>query len=225
MKNIFFYFLALAISLNPTELFATDIDTLRANVTTYLTAAGTDTTDPIVAQALADLETSARSYMTSCLPRGGWPDINYAAALAVSPWPAHTHYLRMMQMARAYNTPGQGLYQSDSVKNALELALDSIHDLVYSGISRINNWWYWYQGIPMYYGPTLLLMEGKVDSAIFSQAVATLKWCLDYPSPASNPGDMVTQSLGNLYYGIVAGDTLYLNKARTLARGDLRIYL
>ncbi|OGK06689.1 MAG: hypothetical protein A2487_03730 [Candidatus Raymondbacteria bacterium RifOxyC12_full_50_8] len=204
---------------------AADVDTLRANVINYMTGAGADTNDPVVAQALTDLENSARNYMNDCQPRGGWPDIDYTISLAYGgEWQAISHYSRMKQMALAYATPGQRLYRSDSIRNAMELALDSIHDLVYSGVSRINNWWYWYQGIPMYYGPALLLMQGHVDSAIFAQASAALKWCLDYPNPPSNPGDMVTQALGNLYYGIVSGDLLYINRARTLAQGELTIH-
>ncbi|MBL8026045.1 MAG: DNRLRE domain-containing protein [Fibrobacteres bacterium] len=204
--------------------FSDDISTLKSNIVAFITAEGADTSNVTIKQTLTDLETSARTIMKSCYPRGGWSDINYAQPLAIGgEWQAIKHYERMKQMSIAYCTKGQSLYNSDSLKTAIELALDTIHDNVYSGVSRINNWWYWFQGIPMFYGPTLLLMQGKIDSSIHAEAVTTLKWCLDLPSPSSNPGDMVTQALGLLYYGAVSGEVSYLSRAKTLAQGDLTI--
>ncbi|MFH0919484.1 MAG: polysaccharide lyase family 8 super-sandwich domain-containing protein, partial [Fibrobacterota bacterium] len=220
-KSFVFLIFAIAAFL-PVRASASDIDTLRANVTNYLTATGADTTDPIVAQALTDLETSARSYMIACLPRGGWPDINYAAALAVSPWPAMNHYSRMRTMALAYTTRGQGLFQSDSLCNAIELALDSIHDHVYSGVSLVNNYWYWLQGLPYTYGQTLVLLEGKVDSTLFAQAAATMTWFFTHPNADTwgAPGDAINVALGRLYYGVISGSTAALSKAYSLAKKE-----
>src|SRR3989339_287448 len=82
---------------------AADVDTLRANVINYMTGAGADTNDPVVAQALTDLENSARNYMNDCQPRGGWPDIDYTISLAYGgEWQAISQYLRMKQMGLAY---------------------------------------------------------------------------------------------------------------------------
>ena len=68
----------LAIAL-ATAAHASSIDTVKGNFVDYYTATGADRTSPRVRDALAGLESQARSYIDpgSLRSDGSWSDINY----------------------------------------------------------------------------------------------------------------------------------------------------
>ncbi|MBL8029178.1 MAG: DNRLRE domain-containing protein [Fibrobacteres bacterium] len=197
---------------------AADLDLIRDNTIKYLTAAGADTADPVFASAIAGLEDSVRAYMAACRIDGSWPDINYAAPIGQTPWEiCHKHYFRMMMMSYAFRVKGSALYFNDTLLQSIQKAINRIELIVYAGVTKGGNPWYWNQGLPLYYSPTLLLMEGYLDSATQAKSLATLTYCMPAPSNYVDMGDRFVQSVSDIHFALLTRDTARL--ALALSKG------
>ena len=149
------------------------IDVVRQNFIDYYTAANADRTSPRVREALGALESQARDAAATLQSDGSWPDINYSEVPAGS-WSPWAHTQRLAVMAKAYRTPGQPLYNDPLLRTQIESALGYINHY-YSVLTwPSGNWWFWSIGVPLDLGPTLVLMQGSVDSTIFNNCVTTL---------------------------------------------------
>lgn len=204
-----------------------DIDTVRANIIRYLTGEGADRGDSLVAASIRSLEWNARAYIRALTDSGWQPAVIYNQPLFyVNGWSAFSHYLRLNILALAYRTQGQAFYLSDSCRIAFEKATRFIENKVFADMvdsatlraayPAVSNWWYPYQGIPQFYGPALLLMQGAMDTALFNHARATVSWCINYwrvwelqaRGMYEPSGDRITQSLGELCFGVLSRDTV-----------------
>jgi hypothetical protein len=127
------------------SLAQTSLDALGRRYSDFYTAADADRFDPALRASLDALESDARDVSRAGFLRsdGTWVDINYAEVPtgAWSPW---EHFRRMTTMARAYSTPGQGLYRNGQLLVLLEAALNQLPS--FYGTSSKNppgNWWFW----------------------------------------------------------------------------------
>lgn len=154
---------------------AADIDRVRAQFVAYHTAAGADRSSTRMRNALADLEASARHVTAPgfLLSDGTWNDIDYSDTPngGWSPW-AHTQ--RLIVMARAYQTPGQSFYKNPMLRLQINDALSQTRRFYGSTVLPLGNWWFWTMGIPLDLGPTLVLMRGEIDQAVYDDLVAAI---------------------------------------------------
>ena len=155
---------------------AADIDTVRQQFTGYYTAAGASTSAPRMASALSALESTARQITGAdwLAADGSWYDIDYSGAPAGG-WGPWDHTRRLIVMAKAYNTPGQGLYRDPHLLGQINAALAYTKNFYGASILPTGNWWFWTIGIPLDLGPTLVLMRGEVDQQTYDDLVLAIK--------------------------------------------------
>ncbi|HEY2325688.1 MAG TPA: polysaccharide lyase family 8 super-sandwich domain-containing protein [Thermoanaerobaculia bacterium] len=155
-----------------TSVSAADIDTVRQNYIGYYTGAGADVSAPRMKDALAALEAEARNDIRPgfLLANGSWSDINYSETPSGT-WSPWEHTKRLVVMAKAYRTPGQGLYHDQTLRGQIEAALS--YTGVYYGLKSLptGNWWFWTIGVPLDLGPTLVLMRADIDPTVYSNCV------------------------------------------------------
>ena len=155
-----------------TSASAADIDLVRQSYVGYYTGAGADVTAPRMKDALASLEAEARNDIRPgfLLTNGSWSDLNYSETPSGS-WSPWEHTKRLIVMAKAYRTPGQGLYHEPTLRGQIEAALS--YTGVYYGTTSLpaGNWWFWTIGVPLDLGPTLVLMRGDIDPNVYNACV------------------------------------------------------
>lgn len=150
--------------LSTTAVRAADIDTVRAQFSAYSTATGADPSTPRMRKALGELESVTRQITGPDWLRsdGSWIDIHYDE-IPDGGWGPWDHTRRLVVMARAYNTPGQGLYRNPTLLAQIDSALAYTKTFYGAAIVPTGNWWFWTIGIPLDLGPTLVLMQGEVN--------------------------------------------------------------
>lgn len=196
---------------------ATDSETVKNNVRNFYVAAGADRTDPALAPALTTLKTRVQGFLTSLKSDGSWADVNYALPPGPS-WPLSTQYDRLRQMAQAYTTPGQSLYNDPALKNGIEKALSYGNRYVFKDCPRPGNWWFWDIGVPYYHlGPVLIMLEGKISPAVYTPQMETLDYLVKKPvlSPTLMTGqNLVWVSLAQLFHAALVGDAAALAQVK-----------
>jgi len=120
-------------------------------------------------QDLVTSTTTITKYLTNQKSDGTWPDIDYANT-SVGNWGPANHPLYMARLAAAYRTQGNTYYQSAAVLQAVSKALEAW----VSAKLVSSNWWYNDIGVPMYLGPTLLLLQSKLTGAQITAGAALL---------------------------------------------------
>ena len=155
---------------------ASDLETVRTQFVGYYTAAGADRSTPRMEKALAELEAVTRQITGPDWLRsdGSWIDIDYAQEPAGS-WGPWDHSRRLVFMAKAWSTPGHGLYRDPTLLAQIDAALAWTKTFYGATIWPEGNWWFWTIGIPIDLGPTLVLMQGHVDQKTFDDLVLAMK--------------------------------------------------
>lgn len=155
---------------------AADIDVVREQFRAYYASAGADTSAPRMRQSLDELESLTRQITGPDWLRsdGSWTDVDYGTEPAGywSPW---EHSRRLIVMAKAYRTPGQGLYRNQTLRAQIDAALAYTKNFYGATIVPTGNWWFWTIGIPIDLAPTLILMEGEVDQKTFDDLVFAIR--------------------------------------------------
>lgn len=166
--------LAVAVALLlPTAARAADIDVVRQQFLAYATAAGADRTTQRMSEAVGTLEWVARSHADALNSDGSWPDIHYDETPDGS-WGPWAHTQRLWVLAKAYQTPGQSLYRSSTLRADIDAALAYTKTFYGATIIPTGNWWFWTIGIPIDLGPTLVLMRGEVNQATYDDLVLAM---------------------------------------------------
>lgn len=152
------------------------VDTVRQNFVDYYAAAGADRNAPRMQDALATLEAQTREATAPgfLLADGTWSDIDYKETPSGS-WSPWDHFRRLTTMAKAYRTPGQSYYNSETLRQQIEAALAQVPSFYGKYTLPLGNWWFWTLGAPLDLGPTLVLMRGAVSPKVFSDCVETLQ--------------------------------------------------
>ena len=152
-----------------------DIDVVRNQFLDYYTAAGADSSAPRMRKALDELEGLTRQITGPDWLRsdGSWTDLQYDTTPDGywSPW---EHSRRLIVMAKAYNTPGQGLYRSPALLTQINAALAYTKVFYGTTVLPTGNWWFWTIGIPIDLGPTLVLMHGHADPTVVADLTAAM---------------------------------------------------
>lgn len=168
--------LALALILAATGAHAAGIELVRAQFAGYYTAAGADPDAPRMRTALDELESLTRQITGPDWLRsdGSWIDLNYneTPSGGWSPW---EHTRRLIVMAKAYRTPGQGLYRDPTLLRQIDAALAYTKTFYGATVLPTGNWWFWTIGIPIDLGPTLVLMKGDVNPDVHADLVRAIQ--------------------------------------------------
>ena len=205
-----------------TSATAAGIDVVRAQFHAYYTAGGADTNAPRLRHSLDELESVTRQITGPDWLRsdGSWTDVNYNETPGGywSPW---EHSRRLIVMAKAYRTPGQGLYRDETLRTQIEAALH--HTKTFYGLTTLpnGNWWFWTIGIPIDLGPTLVLMQGDVDQKLvddLTQAMAlrigSSPTSRGIVGPAPTGQNLVWTSFTHLCLGLLRNEPARLDAVR-----------
>ena len=140
----------LALLLTAVSAHAADIDVVRAQFNAFYTASAADASAPRMKQALSELESLTRQITGPTWLRddGSWIDINYNETPAGG-WGPWDHTRRLIVMAKAYRTPGQGLYRDPKLLAQIDAALAYTKTFYGASIIPTGNWWFWTIGIPV----------------------------------------------------------------------------
>lgn len=206
-------FVAAVVTLFTTYMVqASEVDTLRKNVINYLTAAGADRSDQRVAAAINKLNTDTKAVQSDMNSDGSWPGIDYSEVPGTG-WTPGDHYTNLKIMATAYNTAGQDLYLDNDLLADIETGMANIQSHYSVAGDILGNWWWGDIGIPLRYGPTLVLMQGKIDPVLFSAAAATQR---SFVASSSGAGDANANwvSICQFYSAIVDSNSNLLNKIK-----------
>jgi chondroitin AC lyase len=173
MNRILSLVLLLATS---TSAFAAEIDTVRAQFIGYYAAAGADRDGARLATSLTELESVTRQITSADWLRsdGAWHDLRYDGT-PDGGWAPWEHTRRLIVLAKAYRTPGQGLYRDPVLRAQIEAGIAYTKTYYGATIIPTGNWWFWTIGIPIDLGPTLVLMQGEIDQQIFDDAVLSMQ--------------------------------------------------
>jgi chondroitin AC lyase len=152
------------------------IDVVCAQFDAYYTAASADRSTPRMENALYNLESVTRQITSREWLRsdGSWSDIDYDE-IPAGGWGPWDHSRRLIVMAKAYRTPGQGLYRDPSLLADINAALAYEKRFYGATVFPAGNWWFWTIGIPIDLGPTLLLMQGHADQALIDDLTLAMQ--------------------------------------------------
>jgi hypothetical protein len=103
-------------------------------------------------------------YLTIFKTDGSYTDIDYTSTAGTA-WPQLDHLNRLLEICIVYNKPSSSFYHSANLKAKIKSSFDFFAALPVKSI----NWWYEAIGIPIIYGPALILMKTN-DAFGFDQA-------------------------------------------------------
>jgi hypothetical protein len=155
---------------------ADDISTLRGRVIDSYTGPSADAGSAGIASAQKSITNSANSILKTLAADGSFPDLGYTDTPSAT-WTVSSHFGRVLTLAQAHAMVGGALYHDAALKDAIGRAL-TFGGKYYCGSSacRTGNWWFWEIGVPNALGPTLLLVQGEIDAALFTQLTSALKF-------------------------------------------------
>lgn len=168
-KNLFLIFLIFAaLSCNKTKtpvIFETtktypdELQQLHKNVLSNLL------NDEVDEKELAEIYASLNK-------DGTWPDIDYPSKTRGF-WSPRFHLSRLLEIAKAYQSPGTEFYQKKEVSLKIHAALNYWIDNDFQS----PNWWHPVIGTPMLLNPILLLMEPELTEEQLQKAMPILNRC------------------------------------------------
>ncbi|MBV9079769.1 MAG: hypothetical protein JO102_01475, partial [Elusimicrobia bacterium] len=204
------------LALASTAARADDFDRIRDNFVRFETASDQPRTQPLISAAVAKLGSDAQSALGTMQSDGHWTDVDYAQVPGGG-WSMETHYRRVLSLARAYRTPGQPLYNSESARAAVEKALTYAGHYVYSGCPTPGNWWHWEVTVPFStLGPILLLMQGNLSPSVFNAQRDTQRYLvgLDIRGGGYSGQNLVWKAMSRLYTGVLDKNEELVAEAR-----------
>ncbi|PRY54678.1 hyaluronate lyase [Knoellia remsis] len=152
-------------------------DELRRRWVDYLTGGSElDTTNPVIAERVAQISEAAATAVGSALPltAGGniWADLPMAgkeANIALT-------YRRIVDVATAWATRGTAQHADPAVAEALVAWYRHMTTSWYNAGSRpFGNWWFWEIGIPRSLGDLTALIDGLLTQADRDAAMAGVR--------------------------------------------------
>jgi chondroitin AC lyase len=201
---------------------ASSAETLRAQFVDWYTGADGSAASPRMREALDSLEGVAR-WATApgfLLANGSWSDIDYGGSPSGT-WGPWDHTRRLIVMARAYQTPGQGLYKDPVLRTQIESALLYTKNFYGVWIIPTGNWWFWTIGIPIDLGPTLVLMNGEVDAKVVEDLTLAIRLRIGSSptsrgivGPTPTGQNLASSSFTHLCVGLLQNDGSRLAEVR-----------
>ena len=204
------------------HLQASGVDVVRTQFEAVYRASGADPSTPRMQRALHELESVTRQITGPTWMRsdGSWMDIDYSGSPA-GYWGPWDHTRRLIVLAKAYRTPGQGLYRDPALRAQIDAAL--AYTKTFYGITIIptGNWWFWTIGIPIDLGPTLVLMQGEVDPQTHEDLVRAMRFRIGSSptgrglvGPVPTGENLVWSSFTHLCLGLLDDDEARLAAVR-----------
>ena len=201
---------------------AADIDVVRQNFVDYYTAAGAPRSSERLQKSLDEMEWAiqtwtAPGYLSS---DGSWSDINYLETPAGgwSPW---DHVRRLTMMAKAYRTPGQRHFGDPALRAHIESGLRKTREFYGAHIIPSGNWWFWTIAVPLDLGPTLILMRGEIEAALYDDLVFAIALRIGHsptsrglvgPTPVGQ--NLVSSSFNHMTLGLLRHEPARLTRVR-----------
>jgi chondroitin AC lyase len=219
MNRILSLLLVLAASISA---FGADIDVVRSQFTGYYGAAGADRNGVRLSTSLEQLEAVTRQITGPDWFRsdGSWIDLTYSGT-PDGGWGPWEHTRRLLVLAKAYRTPGQGLYLNATLRSQIEAAIAYTKTYYGASILPTGNWWFWTIGIPIDLGPTLVLMQGAIDPQVFDDAAQSIQLRIGATptgrglvGPVPTGENLVWTSFTHLCLGLVRNDPARLALVR-----------
>ncbi|WP_127586805.1 polysaccharide lyase family 8 super-sandwich domain-containing protein [Paenibacillus koleovorans] len=219
---------------------ADDMDVLKMNIVDFFTYAGLDPEDSYVKAARKFVNDKTTEYLDQSrtnriTANGSFADYNYSDIPQNGIVPATNHYNRLLFMASSYRMEGGPYYMNAALKEKIELGLTFINSLLTVGSQRGGNWFEWEIGTPRRMGPTLILMQGFVDSTLMNQQIATLGYMItehlhgwDVAIQGAGTNDIWT-STSHTYYAALSRNTERMEDVydficdRIIPNGDLAV--
>ncbi len=203
-------------------LHASDVDVVRSQFEAFYSASGADPSTPRMQRALHELESVTRQITGPTWMRsdGSWIDIDYSGSPA-GYWGPWDHTRRLLVLAKAYRTPGQGLYRDTTLRAQIDAALAYTKTFYDITIFPTGNWWFWTIGIPIDLGPTLVLMQGEVDPQTHDDLVRAMQFRIGnsptgrgITGPIPTGENLVWSSFTHLCLGLLNNDAEMLGAVR-----------
>ena len=169
---------------------ADDFDELRLRWRQTLTGGAPDAALPQIRARLASLESSARnnwsSLQKSAARQALWSDL---ASTTISSQISST-YGRLREMALAWATPGQNLYQDAALLADIVSGLDWMDaNRYHARSSEYDNWWDWEIGTPAILVDTTILLYDQLSADQLSRYMAAVERF------DSDPGIMIVKTV------------------------------
>jgi hypothetical protein len=206
---------------------ADDIATMRQRALDAETGGTSTAAETVSVQG--SIVANATTYLGSIQSDGHWTDVDYASLDASATWGPSTHFSRLHEMARAYNIPGQSLYQASNLGTAIAngIAYATGTKGFYCGASCATqgNWWFWEIGAPLDFAPTLLLTQGAIDATVWSTGLSALVYYVG-PTPQGPPPhvtgaptntgqNLVWNAFNEFYVGLMQSDPTLLTSVQS----------
>ncbi|WP_170110430.1 polysaccharide lyase 8 family protein [Flavilitoribacter nigricans] len=144
--------------------------------------------------------------------RGTWPHIDYSSKERGA-WQPREHLSRLLDITRAYRSPGNRYYQQKEISRKIHLALNYWLENDFQS----PNWWYPDIGVPMVLGPILILLEDELSETQLERGVYILN-----RSEIGKTGQNKVWLSGNvLFRTLLTGDVEMVDKAAASIREEL----
>ena len=223
-------FLILPLLLSSSSVSADEVALVEGRIVGYYTGAAGDPSNPAMAAALGELERQARALSRDgfLLSDGRWADIDYAA-IPAGEWPAWDHFRRMTTLARAWATPGQGLYRDPQLLARIESAILFTETFYGSSVVAQGNWWFWTIGPALDLGPTLVLVSDGVSHGVLDTGISILRRRIGpFPGISSSWSvldgqNAVWSSMNHLMLAVLTSDSQKLFQARDRIAANVRV--
>ncbi|MFT4537395.1 MAG: chondroitin AC lyase [Saprospiraceae bacterium] len=111
-------------------------------------------------------------YLNDMRKDGSWADIDYLSKERGA-WSPRSHLLKLLEIARVYQTKGNKHYQKKDVSEKIHNSLNHWLDNDF----QCPNWWYPVIGVPMVLNPIMILMEAELSEDQLTKALVILNRC------------------------------------------------
>jgi chondroitin AC lyase len=148
-----------AVIFEQTKTYPEELQQLHKNVVTNLLGDEIDVEE--INQIYANLNEN-----------GTWSDVDYPS-ITRGYWSPRHHLSRLLEIAKAYQMPGNEFYQNKEVSTKIHAALN--HWL--NNDFQSPNWWHPVIGTPILLNPILILMEPELSKEQLEKAMPILNRC------------------------------------------------
>jgi chondroitin AC lyase len=114
----------------------------------------------------------AEVHLNNMKEDGSWADIDYLSKERGA-WSPRSHLSKLLEIARAYQTKDNKVYQNQHVSKKIHLSLNYWLDNDF----QCPNWWYPVIGVPMVLNPIMILMEAELSKEQLKKALVILNRC------------------------------------------------
>jgi len=128
----------------------------------------------------------------------------------------------VLQMAQIHAAPGGTLTGSAKLKAAIRAELSRGLEWVKPGCERPGNWHPWLIRIPQVMGPTLLLLDGRVDPDLHARGIEAMAGLIG--EPTLNGANGVWEARNHLYLGLLQRDADRLTLAMGILLPELTVH-